>query len=144
MGTRQSRLVEGARSLLRPIYDQFAMIAGLVPMALALGKGRATAPLGRSHRRIDGIDLTRSCWSFRRSSPSSSAGLSENPSIHPTTLVWRASKWRVCMYLGRVGYIDCWSLAWCGVQEGYRGNTGGVRAGEGDERARGGAGSARD
>jgi multidrug efflux pump subunit AcrB len=41
---------EGARSRLRPILmTSFAMIAGMIPMALALGEGgEQTAPLGRA------------------------------------------------------------------------------------------------
>jgi multidrug efflux pump subunit AcrB len=46
----ESAAVEGAKSRLRPILmTSFAMIAGLIPMALALGEGgEQTAPLGRA------------------------------------------------------------------------------------------------
>ena len=42
--------IEGARSRLRPILmTSFAMIAGMMPMALGLGEGgEQTAPLGRA------------------------------------------------------------------------------------------------
>jgi multidrug efflux pump subunit AcrB len=42
--------IEGARSRLRPILmTSFAMIAGMIPMALGLGEnGNQTAPLGRA------------------------------------------------------------------------------------------------
>ena len=42
--------VEGARSRLRPILmTSFAMMAGMLPMALGLGEGgQQTAPLGRA------------------------------------------------------------------------------------------------
>jgi multidrug efflux pump subunit AcrB len=42
--------VEGARSRLRPILmTSFAMIAGMIPLALGLGEGgEQTAPLGRA------------------------------------------------------------------------------------------------
>ena len=42
--------IEGARSRLRPILmTSFAMIAGMIPMALAIGEGgEQTAPLGRA------------------------------------------------------------------------------------------------
>jgi multidrug efflux pump subunit AcrB len=42
--------VEGARSRLRPILmTSFAMIAGMIPLALGLGEGGdQTAPLGRA------------------------------------------------------------------------------------------------
>ena len=42
--------MDGAQSRLRPILmTSFAMIAGMVPMALALGEGgEQTAPLGRA------------------------------------------------------------------------------------------------
>ena len=46
----QEAAVEGAQSRLRPILmTSFAMLAGMVPMALALGEGgEQTAPLGRA------------------------------------------------------------------------------------------------
>src|SRR5262249_58178867 len=42
--------IEGARSRLRPILmTSFAMLAGMLPMALGLGEGgEQTAPLGRA------------------------------------------------------------------------------------------------
>jgi multidrug efflux pump subunit AcrB len=48
--TAPDAAVEGARSRLRPILmTSFAMIAGMMPMALGLGEGgQQTAPLGRA------------------------------------------------------------------------------------------------
>jgi multidrug efflux pump subunit AcrB len=48
--TAQAAAVDGAQSRLRPILmTSFAMLAGMVPMALALGEGgEQTAPLGRA------------------------------------------------------------------------------------------------
>ena len=49
---RRDAIIEAARVRLRPILmTSFAMIAGMVPMALALGEGgEQTAPLGRGRR----------------------------------------------------------------------------------------------
>ena len=48
--TAHAAAVEGARSRLRPILmTSFAMIAGMIPMALGLGEGgEQSAPLGRA------------------------------------------------------------------------------------------------
>jgi multidrug efflux pump subunit AcrB len=49
-GDRQTGAIEGATSRLRPILmTSFAMIAGMIPLAMGLGEaGDQTAPLGRS------------------------------------------------------------------------------------------------
>ncbi len=46
----QEAALSGARARMRPVLmTSFAMIAGMLPMALALGTGaEATAPLGRA------------------------------------------------------------------------------------------------
>jgi multidrug efflux pump subunit AcrB len=49
-GRRRAAAIEGGRSRLRPILmTSFAMIAGMMPLALGLGEsGDQTAPLGRA------------------------------------------------------------------------------------------------
>ena len=75
----------GATSRLRPILmTSFAMIAGMLPMALAFGEGgEQTAPLGRGDRRAGGVDNRRADSSSGRLRRRAAARATSSPSIHP-------------------------------------------------------------
>ena len=90
--------LDGARSRLRPILmTSFAMIAGMIPMAIGLGEGgEQTAPLGsRRDRRLERRDVRhapRAAGDLRPGSVESRAHFRLARSRRPGQLAFRRKR----------------------------------------------------